>query len=760
MEREVFTLPEVEALMEEFVIASVVTDIGDEKANAVWKKYRPEGGGGVPHYVVLDADGEVQRRIGATLKDPNQFIAFLKGESVEESTPVVVEPKGTPKAVEGWPEGLPPAQSPDTNEAFDFTAVFSASAIQPGGEVTLELRFKMKSRDSGPFYLYHPDSPHSKALDMSLFILNLVEDGGLVPAGEWEFPKHKVLPANDPANYFDHDEWKFYGEFTVVRRFKVPEKQGDYRIAGTLAGQYCDSQGCIWFEDLNQTPFGWVASVKVDESGAASAVVPPKTDGGKSNGASGTVGPDKTTTTTEETEEEKDSFLWILIIAFFGGMVTLLTPCVLPVLPLTVSFFVKQAEHKRSPFITAFIYCTCIVASFTLFGLITSLALGDQGAQIIATNPWVNVAIGVLFLVFALSFFGMFELRAPAFITGWISKKQMKTQQAGNGYATALLSGGSFAVISFSCSGPIAATFLAEAAQGSFWTPTFAMLFFASGMALPIFIMGLFPSLLKKLPKSGGWMNALKVVFAFIEIAVAIRYFSWAEIAFTSTPVPVIFSRELVDAFWIACSVGAGLYLLGVFRMPHDHEDVKQIGVVRLLFALGFLGFAVYLLPGMVRGAPMGLLDGFLPPREVVSHSGGSNGGGGVDVHSLHWHQDLDEALAEAKKTNKPVFVDFTGVICSNCRWVETNIFPKPPVASRLASDYVLVQQWTDTKDQKAKDYYNKYGKGGKGVPMYVILKPDGTMVEKFVPPQFINSLTAEEFAEFMDKGKAKVTGQ
>lgn len=762
MEREVFTLREVEELFKNYVIASIVTDIGDAKANAVWAKYKPEGGGGIPHYVVVNHEGEVQRRIGATLKDPSQFVAFLKGESVGESTPAVIDPKVGPTTREGWPKGLPPAQSAETNQAFDFEAVFSAPVVQPGGEVTLELRFKMKSRDSGPFYLYHPDSPHSKAFDMSLFLLQLVQPDGLVALGEWEFPQHKVVPVGDPKNLFDHDEWKFYGEFTVVRKFKVPEKQGEYLVAGTLAGQYCDNQGCIWFEDLNKSPFGWVASVKVDPEGVASAVVPPKTDGGKSNGGTESVAPGTETTPPDETEEEKDSFFWILIIAFFGGMVTLLTPCVLPVLPLTVSFFVKQAEHKRSPFITAFIYCTCIVASFTLFGLITSLALGDQGAQIIATNPWVNVAIGVLFLVFALSFFGMFELRAPAFITGWISKKQMKTQQSGNGYATALLSGGSFAIISFSCSGPIAATFLAEAAQGSFWTPTLAMLFFASGMALPIFIMGLFPSLLKKLPKSGGWMNALKVVFAFIEIAVAIRYFSWAEIAFTSTPVPVIFSRELVDAFWIACSVGAGLYLLGVFRMPHDHEDVKQIGVVRLLFALGFLGFAVYLLPGMVRGAPMGLLDGFLPPREVVAHSGGSHSGGGgaIDVHSLNWHQDLDEALAEAQKTNKPVFVDFTGVICSNCRWVETNIFPKPPVASRLASDYVLVQQWTDTKDQKAKDYYNKYGEGGKGVPMYVILKPDGTMVEKFVPPQFINSLTADEFAEFMDKGKAKFDGQ
>ena len=260
------------------------------------------------------------------------------------------------------------------------------------------------------------------------------------------------------------------------------------------------------------------------------------------------------------------------------------------------------------------------------------------------------------------------------------------------------------------------------------------------------FVMGMFPSLLKKLPKSGSWMNALKVTFAFIEIAIAIRYFSWAEIGFTGEVVPHWFSRDLVDAFWIACSVGAGLYLLGLFRMPHDHEKMEQVGTVRTLIAIGFFAFAVYLLPGLVTGKPMGLLDGFMPPRAEM-HEG--------------WHQDLDDALAEAQITGKPVFVDFTGVVCSNCRWVETNIMPTPEVDSLLESDFILVQQWTDKDDDpKAKKYYAKYGQGGKGVPMYVVLHPDGTMVEKLVPPQFINSLTPQDFAEFLKRGRAKVTGQ
>lgn len=764
MEREVFTLREVEELLEEYVVVSVVTDIGDEKANAVWEKYRAPGAG-VPHYVVLNGDGEVLRRIGATLpaeKNAHKFVAFLKGE--EAAAPAIVEPDDPVERrtdPESWPEGLPPGPSDHVREAFDFEAAFSAPKVRPGGEVTLELRFKMKSRGSGQFYLYHPDSPHAKALGMSLFLLETVDTGALKPLGDWEFPEPRIRPEAHPENLFDDDEWKFEGEFRAVRKFRVPDAEGSHFVSGTLAGQYCDQQGCIWFEDMSKTPFGWVASVSVAPDGVESALAGPLMEDGK--GGETDTGP--TAGQAEEVDESlagqiKSRGLWVFLLGVFGlGMLTLLTPCVLPVLPLTIGFFVKQSEQDRSPLLAAVIYCGCIIGVFTAFGLITSALLGVQGAQQISTNPWVNLGIAVLFTVFALSFFGLFELRMPGVLSNWLNRKQMKSQQAGRGYMTALLSGGSFAVISFSCTGPIAAVILAAAAgeggQGEIgmWVPTLAMLVFSAGLALPIFVMGMFPSMLKRLPKSGGWMNAIKVVFAFIEIAVAIRYFAWAEIGFRMQQYPEWITRDIVDAFWIACSVGAGLYLLGLFRMPHDHEKTEQIGVIRTMIALGFLSFGIYLVPGLVTGKPMGLLDGFMPPREV-RHTGGA--GGGADVHSLKWHEDLDEGLAEARATGKPVFVDFTGVVCSNCRWVETNIFPDPQVAQRLSDDFVRVQQWTDIGDQKANANYQKYGKGSLGVPMYVILKPDGTMIEKFVPPQFINSVSADDFAEFMDRGKEK----
>lgn len=796
MEKQVFPLPEVKQLMEGFVIVSVQNDIKNARYDELWATYKPGENAAVPYYAIMDHDARIVRGIGSTLpadEKAHEFVAFLKGTEPAKTDPKPTGETSLPKTLpEQQPSSsptLPATRLPDSvapmpqdlKQVFDFEARFHSATVAPGGEVSLELRFKLKVGPGGKYHMYHPDSPHTiiGGKSHSLFILRMLDVAGLGADDVWLFPQPKVVPKGDPENYFDDDEWKYYGEFVVVRRFQVPADAKDgsaLTVTGTLAGQYCDDGQCIWFLDESKTPFGWQASLTVTATGVRSALSEPSHGGKPGRGADHKAADTaKTPGTTEPTKEvdpgegnggltveiEKSGGLFWFLLGVFGlGMVTLLTPCVLPVLPLTIGFFVKQSEQGRSPLAAALIYCSCIVGVFTLFGLITSIALGEQGAQIVSTNPWVNLAIGVLFTVFALSFFGLFELRMPSFISSWISRKQMTTQKQGRGYMTALLSGGSFAVISFSCTGPIAATILAGAAGGTGdeslgrWVPTLAMLVFASGLALPIFVMGMFPSLLKKLPKSGGWMNALKVVFAFIEIAVAIRYFAWAEIAFTGKTVPVWINRDLVDAFWIACAAGAGLYLLGVFRMPHDHEKTEQVGVVRMLIAISFLAFAVYMVPGLTSEKPMGMLDGFLPPREERPRHGG---GGGGEAKAEFWHQDLDSALAESKQTGKPVFVDFTGVICANCRWVEKNIFPQPEVHKLLLDEFVLCQQWTDKDDDpKAKVTYAKYGQGKKGVPMYVIVGPDGTMISKLVPPQFINTLTATEFAEWMSAGLAK----
>ncbi|MEZ5991009.1 MAG: protein-disulfide reductase DsbD family protein [Planctomycetota bacterium] len=656
MERSVFVLPEVHELMETYVIVSVQNDIGDERYNELWAKYKPADVSGVPYYMVLDHDGKAVRGIASTLpasERSHEFVSFLKGEEVTEKpvNSALTNPKDSDKVSKDWPKGLLPGTYPRIEKGFDFEAKFSTEKIKPGTEVTLELRFKTKENDSGyPYHLHHPSTPSEFAIPLEIIS---VGKEGLVADGDWQFPGYEEHDEDMFDGTFDRNHYMI-GDVVIARVFKVPSElaPGKYRVWGHVKGQFCDNAGCIDFiaEDASASNrmFGWVATIEVSPEGSDSAVV--------------TV--DQTNRTVDgENSPEQSGLFWFLLAAFGAGIITLLTPCVLPVLPLTIGFFVSQSSKGKSPLLTAFIYCTCIVATFTLFGLITSLALGATGAQNIATNGYVNAFLAIMFLVFALSFLGMFELRVPNFMTQWFTKKQMGAQQEGHGYAKAFFSGSAFSLISFSCTGPIAGTFLAQAATGSVWVPTLAMMAFASGMALPIFIMGQFPGLMKKMPKSGGWMNAMKVVFGFIEIGLAIMYLSAAEQAFTSVEAAEIVSRYVVLAVWASASVAIALYLFGVFRMPHDHEETKQIGVLRSVIAVSFFAFALYMLPGLFGAKYGNVLEGILPPPPrnggiQLSMSGGTKAN---DHHDLPWHKDFDEGMAEAKALNKPVFLDFTG---------------------------------------------------------------------------------------------------
>ncbi|KAA0211284.1 hypothetical protein EDM80_11310 [bacterium] len=353
--------------------------------------------------------------------------------------------------------------------------------------------------------------------------------------------------------------------------------------------------------------------------------------------------------------------LWkFLLEAFVVGLITLLTPCVLPVLPLTIGFFVKQAEQKRPPLITAGIYCGVILVSFTSIGVLASLLLGASGAGDIARSWWLNLGLGILFIVLALSFLGLFELRMPTFLTSKAGQAQFQANKAGKGYVAAMISGTSFTLISFSCTGPFAAFVLARAASGDVIMPALGMFAYASGMALPIFIMGQFPALIKQLPKSGGWMNAIKVVFGLIELALAFAYLGFAELALRGSA-PEIFSKNLVIAVWVACSIAAGLYLFGLFRLPHDHDRVEQIGVFRAIFALAFFCLAAFMLP-MLFGAPLGNFGAVIPPgaKDAPSAFGGKGGGEGGD-HLKPPVKSMDQAKSEAAKTQRPIFIDFTG---------------------------------------------------------------------------------------------------
>lgn len=606
--------------------------------------------------------------------------SWLAAQSPPADAPTTQPVAAAPASTEPeWPKEILAGPTESAKKGFSFEAGFAEPAAKPGDTVKLQLRFKMKKALGAQeyFHLYHPDTT-SKNTPLKA---ELVGDAGFTQDGKW------VYPEGHEAKSGGETQLQLPKETTLELALVIPAsaKLGRYRVYGQAFGQYCNERGCISFAstkpDHALRGFGWVAVIEVSADGKASAVPPafvsvdggvakldPKPDNGAATATDkpkeGAKQPDVAAAKENDKASDGDrSLLKFLLFAFLGGIVALLTPCVLPVLPLTVGFFVSQSSKGKSPGLTAFIYCSCIVASYTLGGLIMSLALGASGAQSIATNPWVNGALGLMFIVFALNFLGLFELQVPAFITAYFSKRQMAAQKEGHGYAKAFFSGSAFSLISFSCTGPIAGTFLAQAASGSVWQPTAAMLAFSSGMALPIFIMGLFPGLMKKLPQSGGWMNAMKVVFGFMEVGLAILYFSKAEQTFLNQVASEVINRYLVLAVWIVCSGLAGVYLLGWFRLPHDHDEVQQIGVVRTLIAAGFLAFAVYLVPGMF-GARYGVyMEGILPvatdpPPIQLSFGGGER----RNHHDLEWHKnDYDGAMAAAKAAQKPLFIDFTG---------------------------------------------------------------------------------------------------
>ena len=421
-----------------------------------------------------------------------------------------------------------------------------------------------------------------------------------------------------------------------------------------------------------------------------------------------------------------NSFLGFLLTAVFWGAVTLLTPCVFPMIPITVSFFLKEGEKKHhNPLAMASVYALTIV--FVLgISAVTLLSV----FRALSVDPWMNVALGALFIFFALSLFGMYEIVLPNSLVRFTSSREGQ-----GGYAGTIFMAISFTIVSFTCVAPFLGGFSGMAASGNFNTFQLALggLVFAATFAAPFFFLALFPSMLKKLPRSGSWMNTIKVVMGFLELAAALKFFRTAELRWQIPP--AIFSYDFVLAMWVAILVLMGLYLLNVYRLPHD-EPQTHIGVPRMLFGFLSLSLAVYLMPaifssGENKPRPGGVIyawvDSFLLPDQ------------GKDEFA--WSGDLKRAIEDARARGQPVFVDFTGVTCTNCKLNEHNIFPKPEVRE-LLKKYHLVQLYTDTVPpefyesppplgernrhaQQANLPFEQKLFGTEQLPLYVILKPE-----------------------------------
>ena len=486
----------------------------------------------------------------------------------------------------------------------------------------------------------------------------------------------------------------------------------------------------------------------------------------------------------DEPEEKKGSIWGLIIEAILWGFAMLLTPCVFPMVPMTVSFFMKGSENVAAGRFKAAMYGLFIVLLYTVpisvIIMLTRIIGGDAVTADIfnwLSTHWLpNIIFFVVFMIFAASFFGAFEITLPESIVNKSDKGADKKGLAGVFFMALTL-----VLVSFSCTGPIVGSVLIKSTQGEFWEPMVTMLAFSVAFALPFTILAFFPSLLKKFKKSGGsWLNSVKVVLGFIEVALGLKFLSVADQTYHWG----LLDREVYLAIWIAVFTLLGLYLIGKIRFAHD-EPLEYLKVPRLALAIGVFSFVVYLIPGM-WGAPLKALSGYLPPITTQDFVIGQNSSAGHYVEAdqavvaendfglhlplgLQGYFDLDDALEAAKKAGKPVFVDVTGHGCVNCREMESRVWSDPTVLGMLKNDFVVVALYTDDKQKLDKEDYVTDAESGKvykdlgransyiartkwnvnAQPNYVLLSPDGEML---VPVRGYD-LSIDGFVEFLQSG-------
>jgi len=428
-----------------------------------------------------------------------------------------------------------------------------------------------------------------------------------------------------------------------------------------------------------------------------------------------------------ETEINKGLFSFILF-ALGMGFLALLTPCVFPMIPITVSYFTKEGEKEdNNPIFSASLYALGIIFIFTTLGLLLSFTLGASGAGDLAANPWINIFIASLFIYLAFSLFGYYEIQTPSFI-----RQFSINQESRGGVLGILFMSLTFTLTSFTCTVAFVGALLATASQGAVFWPIIGMLSFSLAFASPFFLLALFPQYLSKLPKSGGWLNSVKVIMGFLEIAAAFKFISNVDLVWNWG----VFDRNMVLLIWAVIFVLMGLYLLGIIKMPFD-SPIKKWSFTRISFCIIFLLIGIYLSTGLFSGNKVhGLIESYLPPDKEGD-----------------WIENLDEGYILSKELNKPIFIDFTGYTCTNCRWMEINIFEEEDV-KLIFEDFILVKLYTDGKE----DIHKKNRKleidrfGSAALPYYVILSPDDKILGTF-PGMDPNK---DNFINFLNNSKEK----
>ena len=518
----------------------------------------------------------------------------------------------------------------------------------------------------------------------------------------------KLKPVGKEISTFDKlFEMKVrYFENTAQFVQKLKLTGGAYQLEGYLEYGACNDENCL---PPTQVPFQFSGEAEGAAKEAAAATVETKVEEqpAKQEAATdmvsvavvgGADGPTEINVTDkvnfwkpvinelqslgETTSQEDMSWIYIFITGFAGGLLALFTPCVWPIIPMTVSFFLKRSKDKKKGIRDAWTYGASIVVIYVTLGLAITLIFGASALNALSTNAVFNILFCLMLVVFAASFFGAFEITLPS---KWSTAVDSKAE-ATSGLLSIFLMAFTLSLVSFSCTGPIIGFLLVQVSTtGSVVAPAIGMLGFAIALALPFTLFALFPSWLKSMPKSGGWMNIIKVTLGFLELAFALKFLSVADLAYGWR----ILDRETFLALWIVLFALLGFYLLGKIKFPHDDDDTK-VSVPRFFMALASLAFAVYMVPGL-WGAPLKAVSAFAPPMQTQDFNLYNN-----EVHAKF--DDYDLGMEYARQHGKPVMLDFTGYGCVNCRKMELAVWTNPKVSDIINNDYVLITLYVDNK--------------------------------------------------------------
>lgn len=584
-------------------------------------------------------------------------------------------------------------------------------------------------------------------------------------------PKANKAYTKEYDDVFEVDQYFYEG--TVVFTQKLKPTAPDYSVKVEIKGQACNDSGCVPLF-ASQTLKGKAPGVKTDESANEEEKVDALTQMTDSlQEAEGFMTPAANQSNVSATNdswwenveaelrvlsdapEQQSRSLWYIFIAgFIGGLIALVTPCVWPMIPMTVSFFLKQNKSRSKSVATAAIYGASIIVIYVALGLIVTAVFGASALNELATSAIFNIIFFLLLVVFAISFMGGFELTLPS---SWTNKMDSKVDTT-TGLISVFFMAFTLVLVSFSCTGPIIGTLLVEAAATSnFISPAVGMFGFALALALPFTLFAMFPTMLKSMPKSGGWMNTVKVVLGFLELALSLKFLSVADLAYGWR----ILDREVFVALWIVIFALLGVYLLGKLTFPHD-DKVEKVSVTRFMLSCISFAFAIYMLPGL-WGAPLKSISAFSPPISTQDFSLYQG-----DVHAQV--DDFEEGMRLGQELGKPVLIDFSGHGCVNCRKMEAAVWTDTDVKASIDNDFVLVTLMVDEKKPLPQpitivengtertlrtvgdkwSYLQRSKFGANAQPYHVIVDNNG----KPLAPAFVYKEDIPAYKSFLNQGK------